>query len=235
MSLPSGDFFAARNGNSFKWYQTDGQTQTYIPKSNRTLAEKFALKKYLSLKLQELNQQLHAVTISCSKFQVLKNEAEHLLCHPAYKDLLSPFFQPLSEELSDWAASPYEHNQKYPQQLLHSTPSGHVVRSKSESLIAMILYLNQIPFRYECALHLGSTTFYPDFTIRHPKTGETYYWEHFGLMDNQTYCHNTFQKLQHYSSHGIIPTIQLITTYETVHTPLNSNTVESIVKQYFSN
>lgn len=192
------------------------------------------MKKYLSLKLHELNQQLDIITFSCSKLRTFKNESEQLLFNSAYKDLLSPFFQPLSKELSDWANSPYEHNEKYADQLLHATPSGNYVRSKSESLIAMILHLNQIPFRYECALQLGTTTIYPDFTIRHPQTGATYYWEHFGLMDNQTYSHNTFQKLQLYSAHGIIPTIHLITTYEATKNPLSTDVVENIIKQYFS-
>ena len=38
--------------------------------------------------------------------------------------------------------------------------------------------LFNIPFRYECALTLGNTTVYPDFTIMHPNTGELIYREH---------------------------------------------------------
>ena len=78
---------------------------------------------------------------------------------------------------------PYEKNPKYPEHLIHKTVSGIYVRSKSESMIALQLYTEKIPFRYECALQLGETTLYPDFTILHPKTGEIFYWEHFGMMD----------------------------------------------------
>jgi len=95
------------------------------------------------------------------------------------------------------------------------------------------LYTNHIPFRYECPLILGDTTLYPDFTIRHPKTGNTYYWEHFGLMDNPTYSQNAYSKLQLYSTHGIIPSINLITTYETKNAPLGTDIVEKIIKHYF--
>ena len=86
-----------------------------------------------------------------------------------------------------------------------------------------------IPFRYECALHLGNTTLFPDFTIRHPKTGEFFYWEHFGMIDNATYCQNMTSKLQLYTAHGIIPSIQLITTYETKEHPLSAEMVENII------
>lgn len=108
-----------------------------------------------------------------------------------------------------------------------------MLRSKSEMMIDMFLFLNKIPFRYECILNLGTSTIYPDFTVRHPRTGEILYWEHFGLMDNYKYCQNMHSKLQLYTSHGIIPSIHLITTYETNQNPLCSNTVEAIIQQYF--
>lgn len=97
----------------------------------------------------------------------------------------------------------------------------------------MLLYTNKIPFRYECALHLGETVIYPDFTIRHPQTGETFYWEHFGLMNKPSYHQSMLAKLQLYTSHNIIPSIQLITTYETQEHPLNPAIVENIINQYF--
>ena len=100
-------------------------------------------------------------------------------------------------------------------------------------MIDTLLYLNKIPFRYEDALHLGNTTFYPDFTILHPSTGKIYYWEHFGMMDDAAYAKNTCFKLQTYTSHGIIPSINLITTYETKEFPLSSDSIEKIIHHYF--
>ena len=62
-----------------------------------------------------------------------------------------------------------------------------MLRSKSEAIIDMILYKNGIPFRYEEKIVLGDVILYPDFVIRHPKTGDFYYWEHFGMMDDEDY------------------------------------------------
>lgn len=129
--------------------------------------------------------------------------------------------------------SPYESNPKFPEQLLHHTASGRLVRSKSEAIIDMVLSKYRIPFRYECALNLGEITIYPDFTILHPVTGELYYWEHFGLMDDAVYCKSACSKLQLYCAHGIIPNVHLITTYESKECPLNSDFVEKIVQMYF--
>ena len=127
----------------------------------------------------------------------------------------------------------YEQNPMNPEQLIHKTPLGYCVRSKSEAMIAITLYRNKIPFRYEGALQLGEHTVYPDFTIRHPGNGQIYYREHFGLMDQPQYYKKAFSKMKLYTSHQIIPSIQLLTTYETKDKPLDSGTIERVVNTYF--
>ncbi len=132
-----------------------------------------------------------------------------------------------------WAKENYQRNEKYPEGLIHRASSGIYVRSKSESMIELFLNTNQIPFRYECALNLDEVTLYPDFTIMHPVTRKIYYWEHFGLMDDPGYIQSTCAKLSLYANHGIIPSIQLITTYETKEYPLNYHDVMRVGMQYF--
>ncbi len=130
--------------------------------------------------------------------------------------------------------APYDRSPKYPEQLIHKTAAGVMVRSKSEAIIAMLLHTHKIPFRYECALSLNNVTIYPDFTIHHPLTGQIYYWEHFGMMDNPTYSQNTCSKLQLYATNGIYPTIQLITTFETKENPLDSEYVEALIRHFLT-
>lgn len=52
-------------------------------------------------------------------------------------------------------------------------------------------------------------------------------------MDDPNYSKNVYSKLQLYNSYGIVPTIQLITTYETKDHPLSSEKIEQIVQEYF--
>lgn len=231
-SYPQGNFFCSQNGNHYKWYHSNGSSQTYIPKNNQQLAQKLAEKKYLSLKLEGLLHEKQAIEFYL-RHHLSDRPEKRLENHEEYQRLLSPFFQPKSKELSDWMYSPYEKNLKYPEQRIHKTGSGNIVRSKSEALIDMCLHTRKIPFRYECALFLNETTIYPDFTIRHPHTGDTYYWEHFGKMDNAKYAKNTIMKLQLYTSHGILPGIHLITTYETKNKPLTTETIERLIEEYF--
>lgn len=191
--LPAGQLICTKNRNRFKWYRSDGskQSYTYIPKGKRELAEQLAAKKYLTLLKEELVQEQKAVESYLENHSGGESCAGHLLSDDSgYRELLSPYFKPLSQEFQEWSSAPYEHNEKYPERLIHKTCAGIFVRSKSEAMIAAFLYMNKIPFRYECALHLGEVTVYPDFTIRHPQTGQVYYWEPNYYLSSLFYTEN---------------------------------------------
>ncbi len=233
-ALPPGELIVVQNGKYTKWFQTDGHHPTYIPKKNKELARKLAYKKYLTIKLKNLQQEQSANTAYLERHTHASIDSLHkILNSPKYKELLSTNFIPLSEELTQWMNEPFPGNPKNPEQLLHQTASGILVRSKSESLIAMLLHTNKIPFRYESPLYLDDCTIYPDFTIRHPRTGEYFYWEHFGMMDHIDYRQKSHFKIDRYISNGILPSDKLITTYETRAVPLNTELVINYIKHYF--
>ncbi|MCI5870093.1 MAG: ATPase [Dorea sp.] len=232
--FPDGKIICTRNGKRYKWYLSNGSSCTYLPKSKRSLAEKLAAKKYLSLSLEDCIHEKKAIDYYLRHHNPEGSLAEKMLLRmPEYTELMSPYFTPLSKELQEWGASPFNANPKYPEQLIFRTTSGRYVRSKSEVIIDMYLSIHQIPFRYESPLCLNNLTLYPDFTIRHPQTGQFYYWEHFGLADDPDYCQNMNSKLNLYTSNGIIPTINLITTSETKEHPLDVNLVNKIIQHYF--
>lgn len=230
--LPQGKLSCAGNGKYYKWYRIIENRRVYIPKKKRRLAQQLAWKKYLSRVLEDKIKEKNAIQFYLSH-HFNPPKAEELLQISEYRELLSEYFCPLEEELEHWSKEDYERNKKYPEHLIHCSSSGNMVRSKSECLIDTMLYMKRIPFRYECALDLGEVKIFPDFTIRHPQTGKVYYWEHFGMMDNPEYAQNACSKLRQYVAQGIIPSQQLITTYETREKPLNAKEVERIIEFYF--
>ncbi len=233
-TLPPGKLICCSHGRYVKWYQSDSHQKSYIPKTNRALAEQLAKKKYLALLLKDLENEKRALE-SYVKYHSHISKADQLLTEPSEcQKLLTPFFSPSSQQLSDWMNAPYERNQQHPENLIHKTISGNMVRSKSELLIDVCLRTHNIPFRYECALHIDDTTVYPDFTLLHPLTHQILYWEHFGMMDNPTYANHAASKIKLYASCGIIPGIHLITTYETRDFPLNTDAIEKLIEYYFS-
>lgn len=232
--LPEGKLVCTKNDNSFKWYVSINNQLTYIPKKKRDYAQKLAIRRYYVAQLEILSAQLRAVKYYLQhSSKDLYDTDSQLLYRPGYRDLLLPYFTPAEDTMNKWMSESYEQNPKHPEQLSIKTNSGNMVRSKSEAFIDMLLYANKIPFRYECALNLGGTTYYPDYTIMHPKTGAIFYWEHFGMMDDAIYAGKAFSKLHTYSRHGIIPSINLITTYETGDNPLDLDAVQKIIEQYF--
>lgn len=238
-TYPDGKLICTRNGRYIKWYHSDGRIQTYIPKKKREYAEQLAEKKYWTLRLSELVREQKATEAylrhyGTEKSSFYSDTSEQFLTDTSASGELLTGIQPdNSQTIQEWLNSPYQQNEKYPEQLIHKTAGGIYVRSKSESLIALLLHMHGIPFRYECELQLGEIAVYPDFTIMHPKTEKIYYWEHFGLIDDSSYVRSAMAKQQNYIANGIIPTIQLITTYETKANPLDTETVEKTIERYF--
>lgn len=112
-------------------------------------------------------------------------------------------FEPLPEDLlyiQNW----YSSEKKL------ATLSEFLVRSKSEVIIANMLQTEEIPFKYEVPLYADDGTMYlPDFTVTFK--GETFYWEHVGMLDKPSYKAHWEKKQKWYEKH--FPG-QLLVTYE---------------------
>lgn len=231
--LPDGKLICVKNGKYDKWYHRRENYLAYIAKADRNLAEQLAVKEYLSCRIRDLKTEQSALNSYLDHFNPQNSHTNQLLSKPAYQKLLTGYFEPLSQELYAWSKEPYECNRKYPENLIHKSVSGNILRSKSEAMIDMLLYQAKIPYRYECEIKLNGTAVYPDFTIRHPKNGKVYYWEHFGMMDVPLYAQNCLKKMQIYLENGIIPNLDLITTFETRDRPLTPQQVQEQINRYF--
>ncbi len=231
--MPEGQFVCCSCQGRYKWFVSDGHTKSYISKKNRSYAEKLAYKRYLELYLEELIAEYKAskkYIKGCSK---INSASELLINNSEIRELISSQFVPVSEELFKWTMKSYATNPYYTENLVHKSSSGNLLRSKSEVIIDMSLYNAKIPYRYECQLALGKNILYPDFTMRHPVNGRVIYWEHFGKMDDVEYANKACEKIKLYSSHGIIPSVNLILTYETKDNPLTVVKVQRIIDEYF--
>lgn len=231
--FPEGKIRYSKNNDRYKWFIKNQEGITYLPKRERELAEALAIKKYYELKKKELINNYLACDAYLRKMQPMEGKAEQLLHHPEYRRLLEKHFAPMNEELRKWQSAPYERCIKHEEALVVKGTQGKMLRSKSEAIIDMMLYKYRIPFRYEDKLVMQGITIYPDFVIRHPVSGEFYYWEHFGMMDEKEYRNQACNKMKLYCENGIIPSINLITTYETKRYPLSVEKVEGVIQEYF--
>jgi exodeoxyribonuclease V alpha subunit len=88
----------------------------------------------------------------------------------------------------------------YEEGRIHSTLTEYMVRSKSEVIIANLLFDREISFQYETPLFAPDGTFYlPDFTIRWH--GQDWYWEHLGRLEDEDYRNHWETKQAWYDAH----------------------------------
>ena len=230
--LPAGELNVYVNRKKYyRWYKIDGDSKIYIPREKAELARKLAHKKKLILEKENL-------TAKVQGFRSYKEITEHpakeladFYDNNGYLSLLGEDEESSDEEINKWINSPFNSNKKHPDQLSFSCPSGNLVRSKSEVFIDMALNQHGIPYRYECELVLENKSFYPDFTIMHPMTKELIYWEHLGMMDDQTYLKNAYSKLSFYADYDIYPGKNLILTFETRANPFSFSDAEAALGQ----
>lgn len=232
--IPGGDILCTNSGKYSKWYERTEEGLAYLGKGNREYAEKLAQKKLYSTKLKSLEQERYVRGWFLKHYDVkLAAAADALFASPAYSELITAGMKPKQIRIREWLDSPYEKCREHKEKLIHNAPPGIMVRSKSEVMIASAINSHGIPFRYECILNLGDMYYFPDFTIFHPKTGKLIYWEHFGMMDDPQYIHKTSEKLEIYALHDIVPSVNLITTFETSKHPLTTDIVENMIRQFF--
>ncbi len=113
------------------------------------------------------------------------------------------------------------------------TEKGDIVRSKSELIIANMLYRRNIPYDYERVLYLKKgNKKYPDFTILNTNTGKLWIWEHFGRMDDPEYLNSNLEKINDYHKSGYIQGKNLIMTFETKEKPLSTVNVSNLIEQF---
>ena len=132
-------------------------------------------------------------------------------------------FKPLSESMLSMR-SWYEEGK------IHSTLTEFMVRSKSEVIIANMLFEEGIEnFQYEQPLFAQDGTFYlPDFTIQWQ--GKTWYWEHLGMLDKPKYKKHWQEKEAWYKRN--YPG-QLLTTKESAELSKKAFEVIKTIKNLF--
>ena len=228
---PEGKISCLKNGKYVKWYHVTEEKRKYIPKSDIKFAKKLVEKQYIQAKLEDAIMEQKALSKYMKTVNGYEPKEELFFQNLFYGEIVSEKIH--KTDMSAWANADYQRNPFHPEMLKYESISGNILRSKSELIIDQLLFMYQIPYRYECKLELGEATLYPDFTILHPRTGKIYYWEHFGIMDSQKYSQKAFRKLELYCENGYVPTVNLLTTFETLDVPLDAIKVETMIKQYF--
>ena len=125
-------------------------------------------------------------------------------------------------------------NRPYSANLIHQTlKNGEYVRSKSEVIIANMLFEAGIPYEYEKELDLGTDGIrFPDFTIELSHNGKRFFWEHCGMMNDLRYQKKWEVKKELYRKHNIIEGKNLIITQDLPNGGIDSSEIKRIINTY---
>ena len=255
---PQGHLRIAQKGNVAQFYLYDNPKDFkghFLPRSQDKLAQELAQKDYNIKAIKELEKEITALENYLRKTgsdSILKEIYDNLC--PARQKLITPLTLTEEQYAAQWLDVSWQGRPFSDDTPQYRTAKGERVRSKSELIIADTLFRHHIPYRYEFPITLRNeankatsspatvknfrkhstetVTFYPDFLCLNLRTRQTYYWEHFGRMDDPEYANEMVQKLRLYERSGIFHGEKLIMTMETSKTPLNIKDVERLIHKY---
>lgn len=240
--FPEGRLRVSVNKRQIRYYKiasgkdSSEEYEEYIPASNRALAKSLVQKEYNRAFLVLAKKELKALERSIKVVSKREADDAFLKVSEGRKKLIKPYI--LTDEMyaKEWEKEPYIASSFMTENKVYETIKGEKVRSKSEALIANLLYELNIPYRYEMMLELGTgETRYPDFTLLKADTREKVYLEHFGLLEYEEYREDAINKLDLYRDNGIYPGKNLLITYETSKSPLDINGIRKMLEDYFFN
>lgn len=172
-----------------------------------------------------------AITRQKDKLVILYNDAAHRL-----RDYSSVSCSEVARRFTCLFESPniveYK-KQYYEQALIHRTLKGDLVRSKSEVIIANMLFEAGIEYEYEKELDLGEDGIrIPDFTIEDAESGLCFYWEHCGMLGDSAYNRHWQEKQALYKKHGIIEGENLIVSKDSLNGGIDSAEIKRLIDLY---
>jgi len=136
-----------------------------------------------------------------------------------------------NSNLFEFAVRPEGATGYFPSHLIHRTAKGVLVRSKSEVIVADTLTRLGISYDYEQRLESRDNPQdfrLPDFTVSFE--GDTYYWEHLGMLSIPSYNEQWERKQAWYEANGY--SSRLITSEDQPDGSISSREIEQLARKH---
>jgi len=214
-----------------EYYIIEGEKAIYAHKSMMNRVARLKLRRYLRVAIKLMEENRIELMRIIKKWQPYSYTAVNRQLPRAYQGA----FVPAAEEYYVNEVAPFtpSENPFYREELIHTTSFGLKVRTKSEMIIAEMLYSMGIPFCYEKEVFVEEEdgnlkAVYPDFAI--PVGDGWYYIEHLGRLDLEGYRQRNAKKLEEYYRSGILMPGNLIFTMDGPDTELDAGPVRQFLE-----
>ena len=236
-NVPEGHLRVNFSRNRVQCYHVttkDKKHGKYIRRKDQKLAYRLAQKDYNHSVIQKLEQQIDFLEKNLKLYNELDVNSPYNMAGKHRKPLITPVTFPDSEYVQYWLKNASEQEEfRQIESQFYTTENVHV-RSKSELIIANTLERYKIPYKYEVLLEKGKIRFHPDFFCLNIKNRQSFYWEHFGMMDDPEYAQRAIEKIAAYTAHNFVIGKNFIATFETAVTPLNTRQIEKLIETYLA-
>ncbi|MBR2122640.1 MAG: hypothetical protein IJ930_06930 [Lachnospiraceae bacterium] len=224
---------SSRCGKPQYYLKTDFTTAdgTYLDREHMDAAYVLGQKDYDRKLCEAIEKELGAIDRYLRSLPPVIAEDIYNRMPKSRKLLVSPVVEPIEEAVRKWEETEYEGKPFADGAPEFYTDKGERVRSKSEMIIANLLFKEGIHYKYECPVLLtGFGRVFPDFTILDPRTRKEVIWEHLGMMDDPDYAASALKKQAAYIMNGYFPGENIIFTAESNDAPLNVRVLKSIIR-----
>ncbi|MBR5713112.1 MAG: hypothetical protein IKX54_05905 [Lachnospiraceae bacterium] len=231
--LPEGKLRVAAKPYGMQYYARVGGKETYLPAKQRGLAVKLAQRDYCEKVLESAQREQKLLKAAMEVRNAGAIEAIWPGLHPGRKALVEPLVLTDEAYAERWSSQDFTPRKISDNDNSYLTERGERVRSKSEKIIADMLFLRGVPYFYEFPLQLtGWGDVYPDFRVLNVRTRREFRLEHFGMMDNTDYMAGFLRKMRMYEQNGYFPGDNLLFTMETSREPLKPETVSELICRF---
>lgn len=225
----------SKSHGTFQYYVIDASTDRkgrYLRKEELKTAKRIAQRDYEKKVFNICQKNIEVIDEFINNYNATDISTVHLK-NKGRAALITPYEKSIEEKKEEWLSESYKSKEFVEDSIQIYTNKGERVRSKSEKIIADMLYYMGIPYKYEKPLFLyGYGKVYPDFTIYDVKNDGEIILEHLGMMDNIEYVSKAIEKLLLYERNGYYIGEKLIVTFETGRNPLNSKMLEQRLWKY---
>jgi hypothetical protein len=202
----------------------------------RSLAK--ADKRYIH-RLRRKTYALHVLPAVKERKRILKSAASYTPIPGCVRDYGGDEFRQCREEC--FGSEPHNEyfeslserqNPEYKDELKVQTAQG-LFRSKNEALFAKLLDDLALRSKYETPLEIDYITYYPDFAVLHPNTGQLIYIEFCGKLDDPLYRRRLARKIINYAQAGIYLGINFFIFAEHPTDGLDMVSIERMLRAIF--
>ncbi len=227
-SLPEGRLIASHIGEKMYYTVVENGKKTYLGDGSVKMVKDLQQRRFIEKSLQSIENNLALMHTYLEKYKPVDQASIIEALPKAYKDSVV-----LSSEDDPWGSMSYDRNMKYPEGLVHQTLKGDMVRSKSEALLANMLYEKGIPYHYEENIVFPEKIIAPDFKIKVESEGRFKLLEHCGLIGNERYARSFTWKLQLYMRNGYMPWRDVFFTFDDRSGSIDTKLIGALIDDWF--